>query len=103
MIKILYLPLKIITVKPLNSGHLRILQKFVRYWEVIEKNVSFGIKHLFRYSWHVLYLGCQLLGGFTVFLSWVMIIPSSSFVSDDLMVFPSKDMFFQCFCTLKER
>ena len=30
-------------------------------------------------------------------------IPSSSTLSDDIIIFPPKDMFFfQCFCTLKE-
>ena len=60
------------TVKPLNSGHLRIL----KYLSVIQrcpllggsltKIVTFETKHFVRYSRHVRYLGCPLLGGFTV-------------------------------------
>ena len=32
----------------------------------LTKIVTFGTKHFFRYSRHVRYLGCPLLGGFTV-------------------------------------
>ena len=59
-------------MKPLNSGHLRILKNL----SVIErcpllggnlkKIVAFGTKHFARYSRHVRYLRCPLLGGFTV-------------------------------------
>ena len=59
-------------MKPLNSGHLRVLKNV----SVIErcpllggnlkKIVTFGTKCFVRYSWHVRYLGCLLLGGFTV-------------------------------------
>ena len=62
----------ITTVKSLNSGHLRVLKNL----SVIErcpllggnlkKIVTFGTKCFVRYSWHVRYLGCPLLGGFTV-------------------------------------
>ena len=65
-----HLPIK---VKPLNSGHLRVL----KHLSVIEscpllggnfkKIVIFGIKCFVRYSWHLCYLGCPLLGGFAVF------------------------------------
>ena len=57
----------------LNSGHLRVLKNL----SVIErcpllgdnfkKIVTFGTKPFVRYSRHVCYLGCPLLGGFTVF------------------------------------
>ena len=60
------------TVKPLNSGHLQLLKNS----SVIErcpllggnlkKIVKFGTECYVRYSWHVRYLGCPLLGGFTV-------------------------------------
>ena len=60
------------TVKPLNSGYLRVLKSL----SIIErcpllggnlkKIVTFGTKHFVRYSWHVRYLVCLLLGGFTV-------------------------------------
>ena len=60
------------TVKPLNSGQLRVLKNL----SVIErcsllggklkKIVTFGTKYFVRYSWHVRYLECPLLGGFTV-------------------------------------
>ena len=32
----------------------------------LKKIVTFGTKCFFRYSWHVCYLGCPLLRGFTV-------------------------------------
>ena len=61
------------TVKPLNSGHLRVL----KHLSVIErcpplggnfkKIVIFGTKCFVCYLWHVSYLGCPLLGGFTVY------------------------------------
>ena len=59
-------------VKPLNSGPLRVLKNL----SVIErcpllrgnlkKIVPSGIKCFVSYSWHVHYLGCTLVGGFTV-------------------------------------
>ena len=62
-----------VTVKPLNSGHLQVLKNL----SVIErcpllggnlKNiVTFGTKNFARYSRHVRYFGCPLLGGSTVF------------------------------------
>ena len=61
------------TVKPLNSEHLRVLKNL----SVVErcpllggnltKIVTFGTKRFVRYSRHVRYLGCPLLGGFKVF------------------------------------
>ena len=45
----------LITVKPLNIGHLRIF--------------TFGTTRFVRYSWHVHFLGCPLLGSFSVSLS----------------------------------
>ena len=60
------------TVKPLNSGHLWVLENV----SVIErcllvginlkKIVTFGTKHFVRYSRHVYCLRYSLLGGFTV-------------------------------------
>ena len=32
----------------------------------LKKIVTFKTQHFVRYSWHVCYLGCPLLGGFTV-------------------------------------
>ena len=56
----------------LNSGHRRVLKNL----SVIERCllmggdfieiVTFGTKCFVCYSWHVRYLGCLLLGGFTV-------------------------------------
>ena len=56
----------------LNSGHRRVLKNL----SVIErcpllggnfiKIVTFGTKCFVCYLWHVRYLGCPLLGGFTV-------------------------------------
>ena len=53
-------------VKPLNNGHLRLLQNL----SVIERSpqlggnlkkiVTFGTKRFVRYSWHVCYLGYPL-------------------------------------------
>ena len=63
---------KLLTVKPVNSEHLLVLKIF----SVIErcrllggnfkKIVTFGTKRFVLYSWRVPYLGCPLLGGFTV-------------------------------------
>ena len=63
---------KLTTVKPLNSGHLRVFKNL----SVIEscpllggnfkKIVTFGTKRFVRYSWHVGYLRCSLLEGFNV-------------------------------------
>ena len=60
------------TVKYLNCRQLPVLKNL----SVIERRpllgasltkiVAFGTKHFIRYSRHVRYLGCQLLGGFTV-------------------------------------
>ena len=59
-------------MKPLNSGHLGVLKNL----SVIErcpllggnlkKTVTFGTDCFVRYSRHVRYLGCLLLGSFTV-------------------------------------
>ena len=59
-------------MEPLNSGYLRVFKNL----SVIErcpllggnskKIVTFGTKRFVRYSMHVRYLGCPLLGGFTV-------------------------------------
>ena len=59
-------------VKPLNSGHLRVLKNlsFIKRCSLmggsLTKIVTFGPKHFVRYSRHFRYLGCPLLGGFTV-------------------------------------
>ena len=60
-------------MKPMNSGYLRVLKDL----SVIErcpllggnlkKIVTFETKCFVRYSLHVHYLGCSLLGGFAVF------------------------------------
>ena len=60
-------------VKPLKSGHLQVLKNL----SIIEgclvlgvnlkSNVTFGTKCFVHYSQHVHYLGCPLLGGFTVY------------------------------------
>ena len=61
------------TVKPLNSRHLRVLKKLsvIKRCPLLRGSlrniVTFGTKHFVRYSRHVRYLGCPLLGGFTVF------------------------------------
>ena len=63
---------KINTVKPLNSGHLRVLKnlsvikRFPLLGGSLTKIVTFGTKHFVRYSRHVRYLRCPLLGDFTV-------------------------------------
>ena len=59
-------------MKPLNSGHLRVLKNvsFIERCPLLggnlKKIVTFGTKRFAPYSWHVRYLGCPLLGGFTV-------------------------------------
>ena len=60
------------TVKALNSGHLRVLKNLsvIKRCSLLggslTKVVTFGTKYIVRCSMHVRYLGCQLLGGFTV-------------------------------------
>ena len=62
------------TVKPLTSGHLRVLknlsiiERCPVFGGNLKKIVTFGTESFVRYSWHVRYLGCLLLGGFTAFL-----------------------------------
>ena len=64
--------LVIYTVKLRNSGHLRVLKNLtvIRRCPLLggslTKIVTFGTKHFVRYSSHVRYFGCPLLGGFTV-------------------------------------
>ena len=70
---------ELITVKTLNSGRLRVLKKL----SVIERClllggnltkiiIRFGTKRFVRYSRHVRYLECPLLGGFTVFILGIL-------------------------------
>ena len=60
------------TVKPLNSGQLRVLKNLSvikrcpLLGDSLTKIVTFGTKHFVRYSSYVRYLGCPLLRGFTV-------------------------------------
>ena len=67
------------TVKPLNSGHLQVLknlsviEKCPLLGGNLKKIVTFGTKCFVRYSWHVGYLECPLLGGFTVFILYLKI------------------------------
>ena len=62
-----------ITVKPLNSGHLRVLKnvsvtkRYPLLGGSLTKIAIFGTKHFVRYTRHVRYLGCLLLAVFTVF------------------------------------
>ena len=59
-------------MKPLNSGHLRVLknlsviERFPLPGDNFKKTITFGTKCFVRYSWHVRYLGFPLLAGFTV-------------------------------------
>ena len=63
------------TVKPLNSGQLRVLKNLsvikrcLLLGDNLTKIVIFVTRHFVRYSRHVHYLGCLLLCGFTVFAS----------------------------------
>ena len=60
------------TVKPLNSGHRRVLKNLpvIKRCPLLggslTKIVTFGTEHFVRYSRHVRYLGCSVLGSFTV-------------------------------------
>ena len=60
------------TAKPLNSGHLRFFKKLsiIERCPLLGGNLkrvlTFGIQSFFRYSRHVRYFECPLLGGFTV-------------------------------------
>ena len=59
-------------MKPLNSGHLRVLknlsviERFSLLGGSLRKIIVFGTHCIVRCSWHVHYLGCPLLGVFTV-------------------------------------
>ena len=61
-------------MKPLNSGHLRVLKdlsvinRCPLLGGSLTEIVTFGTKHFVRSSRHVRYLGCLPLRGFTVFL-----------------------------------
>ena len=64
---------------PLNNGYLRVLENLsvIERWPLLEGNfkkiVTLGTKCFVRYSWHVRYLRCPLLGGFTVSTTrWLM-------------------------------
>ena len=67
------------TVKPLNSGHLRVLKNLsvIKSCPLlggcINKIVTFWTKHFVRYSRYVCYLRCLLLGGFTVQINFLSI------------------------------
>ena len=56
----------------LNSGHLRVLKIFsiiercTLFGGDLKKTVILGTKCFVRYSWHVRYLECPLLGGLIV-------------------------------------
>ena len=60
------------TVKTLNSGHPRFLKNLpvIKRCPLLGVSLTkintFGTKHFARYSRHARYLGCPLLGGFTV-------------------------------------
>ena len=60
------------TVKPLNNGHFLVLESvsIIKRCPLLggslTKILTFGTKHFVRYSRHVRYLGCPLLGAFTV-------------------------------------
>ena len=62
------------TVKPLNSGHLRVLKNLsvIERCRLLEGNfkkiVTFWTKCFDCYSWLARFLGCSLLGGFTVYI-----------------------------------
>ena len=64
-------------VKPLKSGHLpvfknlSVIEKCPLLGGNLKKIVTFGTKCFVRYSWHVGYLECPLLGGFTVFILYL--------------------------------
>ena len=61
-----------ILIKPLNSGHLRvfknlsIIKRCSLLGDSLTKIVIFVTNHFVRYSRYARYLGCLLLGGFTV-------------------------------------
>ena len=73
-IRILQVSIDRITVKPLNSGRLRVLKNLSvikrcpQLGGHFKKIVKFRTKRFDRYSRHVRYLGCPLLGGFTLLM-----------------------------------
>ena len=66
------------SVKPLNRGNLRVIKnlsvikKCPLLGGSLTKVFTFGTKHFLRYSRHARYLGCPLLGGFTVTFSYLI-------------------------------
>ena len=70
--------MKVYIVKPLNSGHLRVLTNLsvIERCPLLGGNLktiaTFGTKCFVHYSRHVRYLGCPLLGGFTVYSESVL-------------------------------
>ena len=65
----------LLTVKPLNSGHLRVLKNLYVIKRCpllggsLTKIATVGTKHFVCYSRHVRYLGCPLLEGFIVLIT----------------------------------
>ena len=56
-----------ITVEPLNSRYLlAVIERCPLFGGNLKKIVTLGTQYFVRYSWHVRYFGCALLGGFTV-------------------------------------
>ena len=53
-------------MKPLNSGHLRVLKNFsvIEWGPLLGGNLKNIFQHFVSYSWPL--FGCRLLGGFTV-------------------------------------
>ena len=54
-------------VKPLNSGHVQVLNNCPLLVGNFKKIDTFGTQHFFSYFWHVRYLWCPLFGSFYVF------------------------------------
>ena len=67
------------TVKPFNSRHLRVLKNLSvikrcpLFGGSLKEIITFGAKYFVRYSRHVRYLRCPLMGGLTVY-SFVSIV-----------------------------
>ena len=80
-------------MKPLDSGHLRVLKNLsvIKSCPLLggslTKIVTFGTKRFVRYSKPVRYLGCPLLGGFTVYASVVRFGENSAWTGLSQIVF----------------
>ena len=86
------------TVKALNSGHRvsknsSVIKRFPLLGGSLTKIITFGTKHFVRYSMHVRYLGCPLLGGFTALYFLKKAPPSKKHCTIDTQIRTSASLY----------